>query len=903
MIKLTWSPRLVWFLVLACGVGAFVVSAQRTVPTGGGATAAPARFAHSPLAAGVRGAASMHRLQALPVAAQPVISGVLGARGAQYAVHRTAYGLSMSASGLRARFTAHGVRVNTAGGSVTLSLQAIGRGNQLQPTAEASPTDAANQVFYRDGPVSERFVNGPLGLEQVFTVTRRPGGTHGPLTIALRLGGGLSPSTADAGRAVVFRRAGGQGMLRYAGLRVSDARGRTIPARLVLSRGRLLIEVSDRSAVYPLIVDPTLTEITNPGDANGEFFGESAGISGDTIAVGASEGPGGTGVVYVFAPGSDGWTQAAVLHPPSDSGTSAFGASLAISGSTIVVGMPWLQGGETANGGVAVFVEPPGGWASEPSESPTTVLLASTTSSGEELGYSVAVSGSTVVAGSPDTGPNTGPGGCASGCDADGDGIVYVWTEPTNGWASEPNDDPAPAAQFSGGSGSALGASVAIDPSAGGSHGTIVAGAPDETTSGGSMSGALEVYTASGSSWTQQATLDGAAANDQLGGTPPEPPATWGPGTGVAISGGTIVAGAPEASDGAGAAYIFTSSGSSWSSGVALLGPTGWPEGSALGSAVAISGDTVLVGDYQYELDVGAAFEVTKPSGGWVAANLSAADELTPAASAAALYFGSSLAISGSLVAAGAVGTPVADQPGQNAGAVFVNQSGISEPPSLQITSPANGAATHSSTISVTGTASDSLGLSSVTVDGSAVTVTAGAFSTSVSLTPGSNTITAVATGADNETTTKQVTVTDTGGPAPMLSGLSLTNPRFRVSGSPTPIVARAAVPFGTAFHLRLSAASHADDQDRALGTGSARWQACVPGTARLRKHHAKSCSRTIVNGTLTRTGEQQGADVVAFTGRIGSKALHPGHYTAIAVATDPAGRSKPASVKFTIVS
>ena len=99
-------------------------------------------------------------------------------------------------------------------------------------------------------------------------------------------------------------------------------------------------------------------------------------------------------------------------------------------------------------------------------------------------------------------------------------------------------------------------------------------------------------------------------------------PMPRGPGTGVAISGGTIVAGAPGASTGGGAAYVFTGSGSSWSSGVALAGPSDWTEVPPWASAVAISGDTVLVGDPQADSGNGAAFEVTEPAGGWVPENM-----------------------------------------------------------------------------------------------------------------------------------------------------------------------------------------------------------------------------------------------------------------------------------------
>ena len=79
--------------------------------------------------------------------------------------------------------------------------------------------------------------------------------------------------------------------------------------------------------------------------------------------------------------------------------------------------------------------------------------------------------------------------------------------------------------------------------------------------------------------------------------------------------------------------------------------------------------------------------------------------------------------------------------------------------PSVAITSPANGTTTIASSITVSGTQSDTpSGISGVTVNGGAATLgtgpDAGTFSKSVALTCGSNTITAVATDLAGRTTT-----------------------------------------------------------------------------------------------------------------------------------------------------
>jgi hypothetical protein len=87
--------------------------------------------------------------------------------------------------------------------------------------------------------------------------------------------------------------------------------------------------------------------------------------------------------------------------------------------------------------------------------------------------------------------------------------------------------------------------------------------------------------------------------------------------------------------------------------------------------------------------------------------------------------------------------------------------------PSVSITSPANGATATSSSITVTGAAKDEVGLASLTVNGEAVSVGAGgAWSTTVALNPGANTITATATNQAGNSKSSSVAVTYTPPPA-----------------------------------------------------------------------------------------------------------------------------------------
>ena len=81
-------------------------------------------------------------------------------------------------------------------------------------------------------------------------------------------------------------------------------------------------------------------------------------------------------------------------------------------------------------------------------------------------------------------------------------------------------------------------------------------------------------------------------------------------------------------------------------------------------------------------------------------------------------------------------------------------------PPELSVTSPADGATVSSTPVNVTGTASDNVGLASVTVNGIPVVVTAGAYSVDVDLIEGVNAITVIATDTSGNTNQVDISVT-----------------------------------------------------------------------------------------------------------------------------------------------
>jgi hypothetical protein len=251
------------------------------------------------------------------MAAQASISQALGRNDG--ACHAVADDGDIRAENVRhdltARFSAAGVEMSSDNDRLTLTLRAYGYGEALRPVAGAEPQAEANRVVYRRGPLDEWYVNGPLGLEQGFTLQTPPEGPRaGPLTLALAVGGTLDPQV-DADRdGLSFA----PSSVRYRGLFAMDADRRDLPAWLELEGRTLALRVEDAGARYPLTIDPFFQPAylkASNTDA-GDRFGFAVAISGDTLVVGADlEASNATGVngnqadnskpeagaVYVFA--------------------------------------------------------------------------------------------------------------------------------------------------------------------------------------------------------------------------------------------------------------------------------------------------------------------------------------------------------------------------------------------------------------------------------------------------------------------------------------------------------------------------------------------------------------------------------------------------------------------------
>ncbi|MCP4426869.1 MAG: hypothetical protein GY803_20465 [Chloroflexi bacterium] len=471
----------------------------------------------------------------------------------------------------------------------------------------ALTADKETIVYQWDDNLSEWWINSPAGLEQGFTLQRRPpfAAPYTPLVLEMVVSGSLTPALDDG--VILFQDDAGKTILRYDRLHVVDADGETIPARLQIaplsvSRGNIIqIVVDDAEAAYPLTIDPWLeSAILHASDAQAsDLFGGSVAVSGDTAVIGASFEDGGagnpalySGAAYVFERdlgGAGVWGEAAILHASDVQASDLFGVSVAVSGDTAVIGAYYEDGGAgdpvSDSGAAYVFERDLGGmdaWGE------AAILHASDAQASDHFGVSVAVSGDTAVIGAAEEDGGTGN-------PASDSGAVYIFERDLGGTGAWGEAAILRASDAQ--SGDYFGRAVAV------SGDTAVIGAFLED--GGAGNPALY----SGAAYIFERNLGGAGA--------------WGEavilhasdaqvsdffGFSAAVSGDTAVIGANVADGGAGdpaihsgAAYVFErdlGGAGAWGE-AAILHASDAQASDNFGMSVAVSGDTVVIGASQ----------------------------------------------------------------------------------------------------------------------------------------------------------------------------------------------------------------------------------------------------------------------------------------------------------------
>ncbi|MCK4660217.1 MAG: FG-GAP repeat protein, partial [Phycisphaerae bacterium] len=316
------------------------------------------------------------------------------------------------------------------------------------------------------------------------------------------------------------------------------------------------------------------------------WFGSSVSISGDVIVVGAfgdDDMGNDSGSAYVFVKPADGWasmTETAKLWSSNGSTVDRFGRSVSISGNVIVAGAAW----DTWESGTAyVFVKPSGGWVDSFEDA---MLWASDSDLNDFFGYSVAISGDTIVVGAMYNDDNGNKSGSA-----------YIFEEPVGGWVNM--TETAKLMPHDGAAEDEFGFSVAI------SGDTAVIGAPNDRNTHGSAY-VFEKPAGGWADWlewmpeTAKLRAWGSTSEDYFGKS-------------VSISGDIIVVGAygdDDNGDNAGAAYAYKKPSGGWvdtAETFKMLASDG-EQYDRMGRAVGISDGIAVIGSYKDRDDCGSAY-------------------------------------------------------------------------------------------------------------------------------------------------------------------------------------------------------------------------------------------------------------------------------------------------------
>jgi hypothetical protein len=390
-------------------------------------------------------------------------------------------------------------------------------------------------------------------------------------------------------------------------------------------------------------------KLTASNGNNSQSFGYAVAISGDTVVVGAFTANIGNnrlqGTAYVFVKPASGWenmTQVAQLTASDGAAYDEFGYSVAVSGNTIVIGAPnATRHGKIVAGAVYVFEKPESGWKNM---TQTAELIASNEGKYSFFGGAVALEGNIVVA-----------NGIANG--GIGSPQYYLFSRPAKGWknANETAD------LYSNGN---IGP-ISI------SGNTIVGGGSGYNN----WTGEVQIYVMPSGGWTSMnptAILTDSAGkrSDDFG---------WS----VALSGDTLLVGAIQGIKGGspcncgpGKVYVFEEPTGGWVTGTpysAILTVKGLPDGFDFGYSTSLDGNTAVIGSWPVHYGSthtrGYAYVFDKPASGWATTSTPNA-KLVPTDEIKDNNFGFSVGISDGAIVSGADGA-VDDGSGNGAAYVF----------------------------------------------------------------------------------------------------------------------------------------------------------------------------------------------------------------------------------------
>ena len=374
-------------------------------------------------------------------------------------------------------------------------------------------------------------------------------------------------------------------------------------------------------------------KLTASDSEESDLFGMDVAIEDDLLVIGARDKDTGpihnSGGVYVFSRSGTTWSEIQEISHPTPGNTDYFGQGIAIDYPNILIGAHRDDTQHGVNAGSAHLFKDNGGWEFSQSFFQDITTL-------DNSGTSVSVDGDSLVVGSSDD-------DTASGVNS---GSAYFFHRTDEAWTLANK-----VTSFLSNSNQHFGTAVSL------SGNTAAISAPKATASGNTEAGMVHVFNRSGSNWSEHSTLiaSDSAPLDQFGNA-------------LALDGDSLLIGAyfADATNrvDAGAAYVFSRSGNSWSF-QQKLESNGPVASSRFGSSVDIHGETAVVSAPLSADGNGRAFVFTRSGTTWTPQQTLMADDGLPAD-----FFGYTVTLDDNTIV---VGAPLVDTlAGIDAGSAYV---------------------------------------------------------------------------------------------------------------------------------------------------------------------------------------------------------------------------------------
>ena len=422
----------------------------------------------------------------------------------------------------------------------------------------------ANRIEYQhSNGLTEWYVNGPLGLEQGFTLSHSLPQTSSDGWLSLPVSfEGVKVQTFSQSSQEWLKLVGpsGEAVGQYGKLYASDATGQKLDSQLEAAPGGqgAILRIKLAGASYPVVIDPFVQQAKLiPSQA--AIAGYSISLSNDknTALVSSPNEQSMQGAAYIFTRSGTSWSQQARFTASDGASSDRFGEFVYLSGdgNTAIVG----SDSKNSQGAAYIFTRSGTSWSQQAE------ITASDGASNNYFGSALALNGdgSTAIVG------------------AYGKKAAYVFTRSGTSWSQQaelvPSDNTT---------NNYFGFSVAL--SADGNIALIGADLANATQ------GAAYIFTRSGTSWTQQTKLTASDATNS---------STFGDAVALSADGNTALIGAYQKTIGSnqseGVAYIFTYSGTSWSQQAELISSDGAAQDN-FGSSVSLSadGNTAAIGAF-----------------------------------------------------------------------------------------------------------------------------------------------------------------------------------------------------------------------------------------------------------------------------------------------------------------